>query len=209
MKLTLEEARELLIEYREHNNSDALETLVLSNIGLVVFLIKKYGDTLIFEDLKSSGVEALIRAINKFDYKNNPLEAFSTYASTVIINQIFREIKKYKKHSHVLSLDEPIWNNKDGEKTKVDEIVGSNTDDILKNLLSEARSDFVKELMKNLTDKEKQVIILRYGLGKEESKTLVELARMFHCSKQAVFNNEQRALNKMRNMKKYKVFMEK
>lgn len=93
-KLSLEETKKCLRAWREFSDKEALEVLMVCNGGLVVFFVKKYlGKGLTFDELKSAGDEGLLRAINKFDYKEREIEKFSSYISVAIENQIRIELK--------------------------------------------------------------------------------------------------------------------
>ena len=211
-KLTLVETKNCLKAWRELEDKEALEILVICNAGLVTFFVKKYlGKGLTFEELQSAGNEGLIRAINKFDYREGPIETFSSYIATAIDNQIKNELRKYKKHSHVLSFDQPIGQNKDGDDMKIEDIVGTDSEQLIDNVISEMKIDIVRDALKCLTSREKQIILLRYGLDEAHKKTQDEVAEIFGCSQSYIARQEQKALIKMRhprNTKKLKDFIE-
>lgn len=211
-RLTLDETKQNLTLYRELDDHKAIENLVECNEGLVRFLANKYKDKgLTYDELLSAGREGLLRAINKFDYFEKPIEGFSTYISVSIENQIRMELRKYNKHSHVLSFDEPIGQNKDGEEIKVEDLIGTDADELINNVISEIKSDIVREALQCLTSREQQIILLRYGLGDTYRKTQEEIAKMFGCSRAFISHKEQKALRKMRhprNTGKLKDFIE-
>ena len=189
--LTKDETKDCLRSWREFADEEALELLTICNGGLVGVIAKKYqGSGLTFEELKSAGNEGLIRAINKFNYKERAIEGFSSYISIAIENQIRMELRKYNKHRHVLSFDQPIGQNKDGDEMKI---------------------DIVREALKCLTSREQQIILLRYGLDEAHKKTQDEVAEIFGCSKTTIVKQEQKALIKMRhprNTRKLKDFID-
>lgn len=211
-RLTLEETQENLILWREQGDKKALERLVLSNEGLVGFFAKKYyGTGLTFEELYSAGMEGLLRAINAFNYLERHIKAFSTYISMAIDNQIKCELRKYRKHSHTLSFDQSIGQNKDGDDLKIEDIVGTDAEQLLDNVISGMKIEIVKEALECLTSREKQIILLRYGLDENYKKTQEELAEMFGCSRITISKQENKALIKMRhprNTRKLKDFIE-
>lgn len=211
-KLSLEETKKCLIAWRKHNDKEALELLMACNGGLVVYIAKKFlGQGLTFEELQSAGNEGLLRAINKFNYQEREIEVFSTYISIAIENQIKMEFRKYRKHSHVLSLEQPIGQNKDGNEMKIEDLVGTNAEELIDNVISEMKIDIVKNALKCLTSREQQIILLRYGLDEKNRKTLDEIAKIFNCSRGTIQKQEQKALIKMRhprNTKKLKDFID-
>ena len=199
--LTLEETKKILKYYRETGDREALGVLVTSNMGLIIYFVKRHLDSGIeYDDLRSAGTIGLINAIKKFNIEK-PIEAFSSYISTAIDNQIKREIEKQKKHSKVMSLDEPIGHNKDGAEMTVEDIVGTDEEQLFSDVISELKIDIVKEALKSLAYREQQIILLRYGLDDDHKKTQEEIAEMFDCSKTTILNIEQKALIKMRHPK--------
>ncbi len=211
-KLSLEETKKCLRAWREFSDKEALEVLMVCNGGLVVFFVKKYlGKGLTFDELKSAGDEGLLRAINKFDYKEREIEKFSSYISVAIENQIRIELKKYNKHSHVLSFDQPIGQNKDGDEMTIEDLIGTDANQLIEDVISEMKIDIVREALQCLTSRERQIILLRYGLDDTHKKTQDEIAEIFGCSKSLIAKQEKKALIKMRhprNTKKLKDFIE-
>jgi|GEM_PF-4870412 RNA polymerase sigma factor rpoD1 len=211
-KLSLEETKKCLRAWREFSDKEALEVLMVCNGGLVVFFVKKYlGKGLTFDELKSAGDEGLLRAINKFDYKEREIEKFSSYISVAIENQIRIELKKYNKHSHVLSFDQPIGQNKDGDEMTIEDLIGTDANQLIEDVISEMKIDIVRDALQCLTSRERQIILLRYGLDDTHKKTQDEIAEIFGCSKSLIAKQEKKALIKMRhprNTKKLKDFIE-
>ena len=211
-KLSLEETKKCLRAWREFSDKEALEVLMVCNGGLVVFFVKKYlGKGLTFDELKSAGDEGLLMAINKFDYKEREIEKFSSYISVAIENQIRIELKKYNKHSHVLSFDQPIGQNKDGDEMTIEDLIGTDANQLIEDVISEMKIDIVRDALQCLTSRERQIILLRYGLDDTHKKTQDEIAEIFGCSKSLIAKQEKKALIKMRhprNTKKLKDFIE-
>ena len=211
-KLSLEETKKCLRAWRDFSDKEALEVLMVCNGGLVVFFVKKYlGKGLTFDELKSAGDEGLLRAINKFDYKEREIEKFSSYISVAIENQIRIELKKYNKHSHVLSFDQPIGQNKDGDEMTIEDLIGTDANQLIEDVISEMKIDIVRDALQCLTSRERQIILLRYGLDDTHKKTQDEIAEIFGCSKSLIAKQEKKALIKMRhprNTKKLKDFIE-
>ncbi len=211
-RLTLDETKKCLKAWKELADKDALEVLTVCNGGLVVHFAKKYlGKGLTFEELQSAGNEGLLRGINKFDYKERAIEGFSSYISIAIENQIKIELRKYRKHSHVLSFDQPIGQNKEGDDLKIEDIISTDAEQLIKDVISGMKIDIVRESLKCLTSREQQIILLRYGLDDTHKKTQEEVAEIFGCSKTTISRQEEKALVKMRhprNTKKLKDFIE-
>lgn len=210
-RLTLDETKECLKAWREFGDKDALTLLTVCNSGLIGFFAKKYlGIGLTFDELVSAGNEGLVRAINKFDYVEREIQGFSSYIAIAIENSMIYELKKYNKHSHVLSLDQPIGQNKDGDELTIEDIVGTDAEELVENVISEMKIDIVREALQSLTSREQQIILLRYGLDETHKKTQEEVAQILGCSKATIAKQEQKALVKMRhpkNTRKLKDFL--
>ena len=201
-KLTLEETYKYLLLWRESKDKDALTTLVTGNAGLIHFFVKRYiGKGLTYEELLSSGNEALITAINLFNYKENNINCFSTYISNAIENEIKKEIKKYRKHSHVLSFNQALGKNRNGDELLIENVIGTDSDDLIESIIHKFRLDIVRELLNCLTLREKQIILYRFGLDNTIKKTQEEIASIFGCSRRTIINQENKALLKMRHSK--------
>lgn len=200
-RLTTDETLRVLNFYRDTGDQEALELLIISNMGLVGYFVKRYLNSGIeYDDLKSIGTIGLINAINKFNVEK-PIEAFSSYISMAIDNQIKMEIRKQKKHSGVMSLDAPIGYNKDGDEMMIEDIVGTDEEQLFNDVISGLKVGIVREALKSLTYREQQIILLRYGLDDAHRKTQEEVAEMFDCSKMTILKQEQKALIKMRHPK--------
>ncbi len=210
--LTLDETEKYLKLYREFADEDALTLLVTCNGGLVGFFAKKYlGKGLTFDELVSAGNEGLIKAINKFDYEEREIQGFRAYISVAIDNAMKYELRKYNKHSHVLSFEQPLGQNKDGDELTIEDIVGTDAEELIEDVISEMKIDIVREALKSLTSREQQIIFLRYGLDDVHRKTQAEVAEIFDCSTHTIAKQEQKALVKMRhprNTRKLKDFIE-
>lgn len=211
-RLTLDETKNCLKAWREFHDNSALELLMVCNSGLVGLIAKKYlGKGLTFEELQSAGNEGLLRAINLFNYSERAIEGFSTYISTAIENQMRTELRKYKKHSQVLSFEQPMYTSKDGDELTVEDLVGTDADELIDEVISAIKIDIVREALKCLTTRERQIILLRYGLDDKYKKTQDEVAKIFGCSQSLIARQEQKALIKMRhpkNTRKLKDFID-
>ena len=211
-KLSLDEIKNLLIRWRALGDKKAFEKLVVGNSGLVGYFAKKYlGKGLSFEELVSAGNLSLINAINMFDYINRDIQGFSGYIGVSIENGMLGELRRYNKHSHVMSLSEPIGTSKDGDEMTLEDILATDDDELLDNVVSSIKNDIVREALLSLTTKEQKIILMRYGLDDKYKKTQAEIAELFGCSKQTIAKQEQKALVKMRhprNTRKLKDFIE-
>ena len=199
-RLTLEQTLNCLKLWREYGDMEAQTLLVVSNIGLVKIIAAKYLNRgLTFEELESVGYEAIVRAINKFDYRNRSIQGFSTYLSSAIENTIRREFDIFNKHSHVLSFEEPVYRNKHGEELKIEQMIGTDSEELIGDVVDDMKIDAVRNALKCLTSRERQVILLRYGLYTKYGKTLEEVGIILDITRERVRQIEDRALTKMRH----------
>lgn len=210
--LSLEETLRYLKLWKESRAENALLQLVNGNGGLITLFVKRHlKDGLSFDDLYSAGKEGLIKAIEKFNYNEYGIQAFSTYISFYIEGYIKREKSKFNKHSHVLSFDQPIGQNKDGDEMRIEDLVGTDAEQLMDDVISNMKIDIVKDALQCLTSREKQIILLRYGLDEAHRKTQEEVAQMFNSSQPQIARIEQKALVKMRhpkNTRKLKDFVD-
>ena len=210
--LSLDETDNLLKLWKTSKDENALLQLVNGNGGLITYFVKRnLKDGVSFEDLFSAGKEGLIKAIEKYNYAEYGIQAFSTYISYYIEGYIKREKNKYLKHSHVLSFEQPIGHNKDGDEMSIEDIVGTDAEQLIENVISEMKIDIIREALQCLTSREQQIILLRYGLGEVYNKTQEEVAELFNCTQATIARQEQKALVKMRhprNTRKLKDFID-
>lgn len=210
--MDLDKTLELLKKYREQNDESALLELMKSNDRLINYFVRGLlGKGVPYEDLYQTGRLELLRAIQRFDYENNPMQAFSTYISSYIKGGMLKELKKNRKHSHVLSFDQTIGQNKDGDDLKLEDLIGTDADELINNVIDAMKIDAVKESLSCLTTREKQIILLRYGLDELHRKTQEELAVMFKTTQASICREEKKAILKMRhprNTKKIKDFID-
>lgn len=111
----------------------------------------------------------------------------------------------------MVSFEEPIGHSKDGDELKIEDIVGTDAEELVENVISGMKIEIVREALKCLTSREQQIILLRYGLDEAHRKTQDEVAQIFGCTRALISRQEQKALIKMRhprNTRKLKDFIE-
>lgn len=187
-------------EYLErfaNGDMEARNKLVEHNLRLVAHIIKKYyGTQSEQDDLVSIGTIGLIKAINTF--QPDKKTRLSSYASRCIENEILMYFRSAKKSAQDVSLNETIDTDKDGNPLTLLDIMAVD-DDILDNLdvklNSQKLGQFINE---ELTEREKTIIILRYGLGDREPMTQKNVAKMMNISRSYVSRIETKALKQLR-----------
>ena len=151
------------------NEETARSMLIERNLRLVVYIAKKFDNTGIgVEDLISIGTIGLIKAINTF----NPAKKIklATYASRCIENEILMYLRRNNKTKMEVSIDEPLNVDWDGNELLLSDILGTDEDIIYKDLEHEVDKKLLTRAMTILTDREKMIIELRFGINQKEGK---------------------------------------
>lgn len=194
--LSAKEERECLIKAND-GDIEARNKLVEHNLRLVAHIIKKYYSSQSDQDdLVSIGTIGLIKAINTFDINKNI--KLSSYASRCIENEILMHFRNLKKTSQDISLNEAIDMDKDGNSLSLFDVL-SVDDDILDNINKKLNLKKIYEYIDSELDfREKQVIILRYGLNGEKPITQREVAEILGVSRSYISRIETKALKTLR-----------
>jgi len=177
-------------------DADARDTIIRHNLRLVAHIVKKYcalpGDA---EDLISIGTIGLIKAVSSFD--STKQVRFSTYASRCIENEIRMHLRRERKAPLTLSMQEQIQTSKDGSHLTVLDVV---PDDFLLDEDCECReeSSRLRTLVQQLTGRERQVILLRYGLSGQPPLTQQQVAQLLGISRSYVSRIEKAAVQELR-----------
>ncbi|MCI8977365.1 sigma-70 family RNA polymerase sigma factor [bacterium 1xD8-48] len=196
---TAEEAHYIQVLQQGNNDeaAKAREILIERNLRLVAHIAKKYQNVdEDMEDLISIGTIGLIKAISSFDAGKGKL---STYASRCIDNELLMLLRSKKKSSREVSLFEPIGTDKEGNEINLLDIIEHEQEDVTEQM---ALCDNIKKMAglldKVLTDREREIIFLRYGLVTGKEVTQREIGDMLHISRSYVSRIEKKALQKLR-----------
>ena len=195
--LTAEEERLYLKRYEE-GDQEARKVLIERNLRLVAHVAKKYqGSDEDSDDLISIGTIGLIKAVATFDNsKNNRL---ATYAARCIDNELLMMLRMRKKTSREVSLYEPIGMDKEGNEINLLDIIEGENVDVPEIMDLEADTRRLYQILhKVLSEREQEVLRLRYGLFGEEEKTQREIAQRLNISRSYVSRIEKTALKKLK-----------
>ena len=184
----------------KNGDLEARNELIERNMRLVAHVAKKYQNPEDeMEDLISIGTIGLIKAINTFDHTR--CARLSTYAARCIDNELLMMFRAKKKYSREISLYEPIGTDKEGNEISLLDIVESPPVDIVEQYSVREDIRFLLCALKDtLSQKEYQVICLRYGLFGIEQQTQKEVAAQLHISRSYVSRIEKNALQKLREL---------
>ena len=196
--LTAREEREYLERYK-NGDMEAREILINRNMRLVAHIIKKYqGTDYEMEDLLSVGSIGLIKAVNTFNPDKG--SRLGTYAAKCVENEILMLFRAGKKFSKEVSIYEPIGTDKDGETVNLLDVLETNGKEALDQvILKQDIRQLYEAYQENLSDMEKTVIRLRYGLFDSQEHTQREIAGELGISRSYVSRIEKKAIEKLRN----------
>lgn len=181
---------------RLKNDSSIKSILIERNLRLVVYIAKKFENTGInIEDLISIGTIGLIKAVNTFDPDKNV--KLATYASRCIENEILMYLRKNNKLKTEVSLDEPLNIDWDGNKLLLSDILGTDGDIIFKFLEKEVDKELLEQAISKLSQREKDIVELRFGLRDEEEKTQKEVATILGISQSYISRLEKRIIKRL------------
>lgn len=194
--LSAKQEREYLLSMAQGDEA-ARQKLIEHNLRLVAHIVKKYyGVSDEQDDLVSIGTIGLIKAINT--YKPDKNIKLSSYASRCIENEILMYFRSAKKSAQDVSLNETIDTDKDGNQLTLLDILAVE-DDILDNLDKKLNTRKLGQFMREeLTEREFQILVMRYGLDGKKPVTQKEIARMLSISRSYVSRIETKALKKLR-----------
>ena len=185
------------IERKLNGDKQARAVLIERNLRLVSHIVKKYysktNDT---DDLISIGTIGLIKAIDSFD--NSKGTRLATYASRCIENEILMYFRSLKKQGNDVMLGDAIETDKDGNPLTIEEIV-SDSRDLAEDLEKKTNWEKARNFISNMEDeREKEIIILRYGLNNKKPLTQREVAQRLNISRSYVSRIEKKVLNEIR-----------
>lgn len=176
----------------------AREKLILHNLRLVSHIVRKYyASAKNQEDLVSIGTLGLVKAVDTFQLSNGA--KFATYAARCIQNEILMHFRSQKKLSAEVSLNETIDVDRDGNPLTYIDVIScdeSLSTEIERKITSDRALRYVNTL---LTPRERQIIVLRYGLGGKPPKTQREIAQLLKISRSYVSRIEKGALEKLQS----------
>lgn len=171
--LDAEEENRAINSLETERASEARATLIEHNLRLVVYIAKKFDNTGIgVEDLISIGTIGLIKSINTFNREKNI--KLATYASRCIENEILMYLRRNNKTKLEVSIDEPLNVDWDGNELLLSDILGTDEDVIYRDLENEVERNLLKNAISRLGERERTIIMLRFGLGSSDDKEMTQ-----------------------------------
>lgn len=193
------EEEKYYLEKMKEGDLEAKHTLIERNLRLVAHVSRKYqsGEE-DMEDLISIGTIGLIKAIATFNYERG--NRLATYAARCIDNELLMYFRGKKKTSREVSLYEPIGTDKEGNQINLMDVVESTEREIFEIIELKSNTRKVYEMLpKVLNDRERQIVVWRYGLYNRKPVTQREIADKLGISRSYVSRIEKRALEKLKS----------
>lgn len=185
------------LELKEQGDNGAKNVLIEHNLRLVVFLSKKYENTNIdLEDLVSIGTIGLIKAINT--YKMDKNIKLATYASRCIDNEILMYLRKNKRRRGEVSFEESLSFDVDGNELHLEDVLGTEPDIVTKDLEAQVEKQMLLKEIEKLEERDKRIMILRYGLDGKEEMTQKDVAEMLGISQSYISRIEKKVIRRLK-----------
>ena len=194
--LEYEEEKLLLqqLAQQDENSHQVRTALIEHNLRLVVYIARKFENTgILIEDLISIGTIGLIKAVNTFDASKNI--KLATYASRCIENEILMQLRRTNRMRYEVSLDEPLKIDYDGNELLLSDVMGTEDDTIYQHLEKDVDYSLLQIAMGRLSQRERTIVELRFGLCGREECTQKEVADMLGISQSYISRLEKKILN--------------
>lgn len=190
-------AEEAAIAALRQGDDAARQLLIEHNLRLVVYISKRFENTGInIEDLISIGTIGLIKAVNTFNSGKNI--KLATYASRCIENEILMYLRKINAQRTEVSFDEPLNTDWDGNELLLSDILGTDEDEVSRPLEDDADRQMLMEAIDSLDAREREIILLRFGLPHGREYTQKEVADMLGISQSYISRLEKRIIDRLR-----------
>ncbi|MEG0875645.1 MAG: RNA polymerase sporulation sigma factor SigE [Oscillospiraceae bacterium] len=191
------EAEQEAIELLDAGDLEAKQLLIEHNLRLVVYIARRFENTGVgLEDLISIGTIGLIKAINTF--KMDKKIKLATYASRCVENEILMYLRKISSQKTEVSLDEPLNTDWDGNELLLSDVLGSDGEEISRPLEEDADRRMLMDAVDGLDERERMIIIMRFGLCGSTEYTQKEVADLMGISQSYISRLEKRIISRLR-----------
>ena len=198
--LSKEDELKYLIEYHK-GSEEARNKLIEHNLRLVVFLAKKYENTgYDLEDLVSIGSIGLIKGISTYKIDKNI--KLATYASRCIANEILMFLRKTKRRKNEISFEDALNYDSEGNELHLEDILGTDEDIVSKEFQDTEDEILVKKEIEKLKGRDKEIMIMRYGLNNTKEYTQKEVAEKLNISQSYISRIEKKVIKRIQTILK-------
>ena len=181
----------------EAGNPDCRDVLIVHNLRLVVYIARRFENTGIhIEDLISIGTIGLVKAIHTFKPDKNI--KLATYASRCIENEILMYLRKCSAQKTEVSIDEPLNTDWDGNELLLSDILGTDADAVSRPLEDDAERTMLLHAIETLCERDRRIILLRFGIGGTHEATQKEVADLLGISQSYISRLEKRIIAHLR-----------
>lgn len=178
-------------------DGEAKKQLIEHNLRLVVYIARKFDNTGIdLDDLISIGTIGLIKAINSFNLDKKI--KLATFASRCIENEILMYLRRIAKTKGEVSFDEPLNVDWEGNELLLSDILGTETDGVSRQIESTCEKQILAEALRKLNKREKEIMVLRFGLKGDKEFTQKEVADLLGISQSYISRLEKKIVLKLR-----------
>lgn len=192
-----DEEEKLLLSRLETDGDEVRKTLIEHNIRLVIYIAKKFENTNVdSDDLISIGSVGLIKAINS--YKADKNIKIATYASKCIENEILMYLRKISKYQKDISFDEPLNVDSEGNELSLNDLVPTDRNLPQNDLEDKSEKKLLWQILNNLSPREKDIMVMRFGLYGDEEKTQKEVADDMGISQSYISRLEKKIIARIR-----------
>ena len=165
----------------------------------MVFLAKKYENTKVdLEDLVSIGTIGLIKGVNTYKLDKNI--KLATYASRCIDNEILMYLRKNKNRRKEVSFEDSLSYDAEGNELHLEDILGTDSDIVTKGLDHETEKELLEQEINKLNKRDKEIMILRYGLFGHEEMTQKDVATMLGISQSYISRIEKKVIKRLKSV---------
>ena len=176
---------------------DARQTLIEHNLRLVVYIARRFENTGVnLEDLISIGTIGLIKSIGTFNPEKNI--KLATYASRCIENEILMHLRKIGSQRSEVSFDEPLNTDWDGNELLLSDVLGTDGDEVLRPMEDDVERQLLRQAVDRLDERERTIILLRFGLLGRDEMTQKEVADLLGISQSYISRLEKRIIARLR-----------
>ena len=198
LPLSAEEESETLRQLFEEEEKEKAKTkLIQHNLRLVVYIARKFENTGVDnDDLISIGTIGLIKAINSFRTDKNI--KLATYASRCIENEILMYLRRAARLKSEISFDEPLNTDFDGNELLLSDVLGTSAESVYGDIESNAEKEQLKEALKKLSERERKIMFLRFGLGGGEEMTQKDVAELLGISQSYISRLEKKIILRLK-----------
>ena len=191
------EAEQQAIRALTAGSEDAASLLIEHNLRLVVYIARRFENTGIhIEDLISIGTIGLVKAIHTFKPDKNI--KLATYASRCIENEILMYLRKCSAQKTEVSIDEPLNTDWDGNELLLSDILGTDADAVSRPLEDDAERTMLLHAIETLCERDRRIILLRFGIGGTHEATQKEVADLLGISQSYISRLEKRIISRLK-----------